>query len=345
MNLSKGAERQSGHPKHRRSGRLQIPTVLTLTVFILTLLGFSGCAGLKGKYYFDKGAYTRAASQFKQALQDRPRDATMNFYMGRSLLALDRPVKALPHLKAAAASYPRKAAYYFWLGVAYWANMDFDQERDSYLAALSIDPAHVQSHVYLGHNLMDRNAWSQALAQYDLALKTKPDLAEALYNRGLALQRLGRRQDEKAAWKAYLKIYHGSGSWAARAVEHLNATGDFSYRMWRMGAMKLSIPSIGFKPGTSELTPAGVDAVSHIRRVLAGHKALDLHVIAYVEKNSQLAQTRARKVKQSILKNVSAINPARIKVSWFNIPEEISIEGKNVNLSDSVKLIAIQRRK
>jgi tetratricopeptide (TPR) repeat protein len=61
---------------------------------------------------------------------------------------------------------------------------------------------------------------SQALASADAALRIDPRLPEARFNRALILERMERRDDGAAAWRAYLEI-DGTSPWAGEAQEHL----------------------------------------------------------------------------------------------------------------------------
>lgn len=62
---------------------------------------------------------------------------------------------------------------------------------------------------------------SRALAAANRAIALNPALAEAHFNRALAMQRLGMSADARAAWQQYLAIDSTSG-WADEARAHLN---------------------------------------------------------------------------------------------------------------------------
>jgi cellulose synthase operon protein C len=66
----------------------------------------------------------------------------------------------------------------------------------------------------------DRDDAVRALDAVDRALRLRPDLPEALFNRGLILEYLGLTSDAQQAWEAYLKVDSASG-WADEAREHL----------------------------------------------------------------------------------------------------------------------------
>lgn len=319
-----------------------LATGLALILMIFWLAAQDVYAGNKGAELFKNGHYAAAARYFEAALHDRPDNAQLQFYLGRCLLILKKNPQALTHLKKAVALAPRNADYRFWLGVAYWANLDFDQERLSYLEALKLDPHLLQARVYLGHNAMDRNQWEMALKQYDSALAQDPGLAEALYNRALVLRQMGRKNMEKAAWRNYLRHYR-HGLWAFRAVAHLNNDGDFSYRTYLLGLRKVIVPALAFAPQGAALKPESRPTVARIADVLRKDPALGLHIVVFVKDNPPLARARAKRIKQSILETFPDIAPARLKTSWLGVPEEISSEGKTHVLDASVKLISMER--
>jgi tetratricopeptide (TPR) repeat protein len=60
----------------------------------------------------------------------------------------------------------------------------------------------------------------QALADTDRALRIDPDFPEALFNRALILERLGRREEARAAWQRYLTV-EPAGGWSQEARTHL----------------------------------------------------------------------------------------------------------------------------
>ncbi|HKB09048.1 MAG TPA: zf-HC2 domain-containing protein [Vicinamibacterales bacterium] len=60
----------------------------------------------------------------------------------------------------------------------------------------------------------------KALAVADRAVKPDPALAEALFNRALALDQLGLVEDARGAWQEYLRADADSG-WAEEARQHL----------------------------------------------------------------------------------------------------------------------------
>lgn len=111
-----------------------------------------------------------------------------------SLLAGDPPA-AIERLRAAVAERPADATA--------WSD----------LAA-----AHYELAIRLGR----ASHYPEALAAADRALKLDPRLPEALFNRALALERIGLIEDARATWQRYLEA-DGTSPWATEARRRLDA--------------------------------------------------------------------------------------------------------------------------
>jgi tetratricopeptide (TPR) repeat protein len=194
------------------------------------------------------------------------------------------------------------------------------------------------TNLYLGHNYMDRNQWKTALNQYDRVLAINPAVPDALYNRALVFRQLGRKADEKIAWISYLNRYR-YGKWALRAVEHLNGYGDFSYRIYLLRSRRIVVPAINFEPAVSTLKTESLQAIKSIGDVLSKKRALSLHVITYIKDNPNLAKSRAKVIKEYILEAFPEIEPSRLTVSWFGVPEKINSGNRVYVLNESVNII------
>ena len=76
----------------------------------------------------------------------------------------------------------------------------------SYDKALAIRPDYAEALSNRGNALQDLKRPEEALASYDKALAIRPDYAEALSNRGLALQDLKRPEEALASYDKALAI-------------------------------------------------------------------------------------------------------------------------------------------
>jgi tetratricopeptide (TPR) repeat protein len=185
---------------------------------------------------------------------------------------------------------------------------------------------------------MDRNQWKAALKQYNRVLAINPAIPDALYNRALVFRQLGKSVDETNAWKSYLNRYR-SGKWALQAAEHLNGYGDFSYRKYLLGSRRIVVSAINFEPADSIVKTESLQAIESIGDVLTKTRALSLHLIAYVKDNPNLAKSRAKAIKKYILETFPEIEPSRLTVSWFGVPERIDSGNKTYALNESVNII------
>ncbi len=311
---------------------------LFLLLLISVLMPYSAPAQLDGIELFKQEKYGQAIRFFSTQLKAQPDNPAINFYLGRSLLALKKVDKAVGYLEKAAQRAPDNPDYRFWLGVGYWADMEFEKERQSYLEALKLDPGHLQANLYLGHNFMDQNQWKAALNQYDRVLAVDPAVPDALYNRALVFRQLGRISDEKKAWHSYLRRYR-RGQYALQAVDYLNGYGDFSYRIYLLRSRRIVVPAIHFEPAGSTIKAESLPAVETIGGILTRNRALSVHVIAYVKGSAELAKYRAKAIKKALLKAFPGIKPSRIMTSWFGVPEKIDLRNEAYMLDESVNVI------
>jgi len=252
------------------------------------------------KEYLKKKEYKQGLIRARRDLEKDPKEPANHYFAGRFLLALDRPEEALAYLKRAVSLAPEVADYHFWLGIAYWAVRDFDQERLQYIEALRIDSSHILARLYLGHNYLDAGEWKKALAMYDRVLQMKELHPEALYNRAMALRGLGRIEEEIKAWRKFLRHYP-KGKWALRAAEKLNERGDFSFRNHLIGRKRVTLPRVEFEADSDRLTSRGKIPLKMLGRILAQDKGFGLHVIVYSYGNAELARKRALRIKKYIL--------------------------------------------
>ncbi len=62
-------------------------------------------------------------------------------------------------------------------------------------------PEEYDSRFALGRALLATNKFEQAIAELQIAVTLRPEIAEGYFQLGLALQRFGRRDDAKVAFK------------------------------------------------------------------------------------------------------------------------------------------------
>ena len=316
-----------------------------MMLFALGLLAVvGGCVTIplkSGSYYLEKKEYAEGIEFQRQWLAEHPDDAGAYYYLGRYYLAMEKPDQALPYIKRAVELDPEDADYLFWLGVNHWALMEYDQERAAYQRAVAADPDHISAHLYLGHGYVDDKDWTRALAQYDTVLRLDPYNPEALYNRALALNGLGKTDDEEAALKRFLEDYP-DGSLAMRAAARLNQLGDFTYRNHIIGARNVTLRGMTFKKWSGELDLDSKESLHVIEAMLHENKTLVLHVVAYKKGDLAGARKMALAVRDYILEG-RRVAPGQLPTSWFDTAEEVEEGGERYSLDRSVQFVTATR--
>lgn len=325
---------------------MKLPNEVTACLSILILLSlFAGCVTtnrIQGEHYIRQERYSEGESVFREKLGRDPFDITANYYLGRYLLALDRPREAVRYLKEAAELDYYNADYYYWLGNCYHALRNVRAERQNYQRALELDPGHLYARLDLGHSYLENRNWKKALTSYEKVLKHYPEQPQALYNRGLVLNKLKQSTAEIEAWKAYLAIYP-NGKWAIRAVDHLNAQGDFSYRNYSIGNRRIPLAHIGFSGNTGRLTPASKQSLNEIGSVLSINRKIHLRITAHEKGSKKLARHRANRVRDYLINGHPVIDPKRIDVSAKAGPERIKAGRRVFPLRSSIKIVTLKK--
>jgi tetratricopeptide (TPR) repeat protein len=338
------------HQKFFRRARRWAPGALICCGVILWCALAGGSTG-SGERLIEQGRYRAAQEALAQELKQAPDEAHLHYLMGRSLLAQNRPAEAMASLDQALALDPHQAAYHFWQGVAHWALVEFDRELESYHKALALDPDYLPAHVYAGHNYLDRGAWDRALEHYQQVLVKAPDNPETLYNAGIAYQNLGRTAEANRSWRHLVRA-EPRGVTAVKAVGHLNDNGDFSYRVFLIERRWLVLPGVTFEPETALLAPEGRRALRRLGEACTTTTATDsvLHILSYVAGDAGLAHRRAASIRDRLLSTFPGFSPQRLRISWFDVAEDIACGQKTCRLPESVRFFteagdaAAQRR-
>ncbi|BCO08727.1 hypothetical protein GF1_11030 [Desulfolithobacter dissulfuricans] len=307
----------------------------------LMLVVLSGCVGvdvgsnLKGYRYLSSGDYDGGAERFRQIVQEKPDSAQANYFLGRFLLAQKKAAEALPYFEKAVQLLPDRVEYRFWLGVTLGELGRSDQERAQYEQTLALDENYVPAYIYLGHNLLKSRKYEEALVSYTRALELAPTSQTALYNRALIMHILDRTPEEKIAWLIYLKRYP-SGALALRATDHLNRLGDFSYRNYQLGARRITLRKIYFRPFTAELRRNSFSSLDLVGEIVRNLEKPTLQIVVYQKNNIELARARAISIKKYLLEKFPELL-GRVRISWFDVEETFTVKGEKVRTGESVR--------
>lgn len=328
----------------------------SVTMLLGMALYLSGCASLgdlgsslkynmQGEYYLQKQDFEQGSKTFGQAVKMDENNPEAHYYYGRFLLAEDDARKALPHLQQATVLNPGKSAYHFWLGVAYGESGQASQERNSYTKALELDPDNIQALTYLGNNLLRAKKYQEALHYYRMALHLSHANPQALYNRAVALRKLGRVQEEKTALLDYLDTYP-SGSFSRRGADRLNSLGDYSYRNHRLGFRTLTLADIAFIPSSDKLTDSSYPSLDLVGTTVANMPRGTLNIIVFYQNNNNLARKRAIRIRDHLTKKHPDLEKnKRIRMSWFGTAEKRVVAKKNLHLNESVQFFLTDFKK
>lgn len=313
---------------------------LSLLCLVFLLNGCSAGQTMKNSYqgnrYLENKDYRQGELTFRKAVAENPNDPLANYYLGRFLLAQNKPEQALPYMKIAVSLDRNNADYLFWQGLAQGELGDSKMERESYRKALKINEKHVQALTYLGHNQFKAKEYKAALATYNKVLEIWPNSPSALYNRALLARILNHTPEEKAGWLAYLNRYP-SGDFAIKATGYLNQLGDFSYQNHDLGGRTTSLTKIWFLPFSDKLAPVSSRSLNVVGATATNMRNSKLQVVVFQQNNKDLAKARAIGIRQYLLGKFPGLTPERIGISWFDEPEEFEIQGKKIKNPESVR--------
>lgn len=310
--------------------RLIIVGVLAMTM--------AGCTGVTGQYYLGMKKYGQGQGKFEQAVAENPNNAMAQYYLGRMLLAQDKPEAALSHLQKAVKLEPADDEYHFWLGINYWSVMDYKNERKQYLKAIELNPRSTYAYLYLGHNYLDKREWKKAYDQYQFVLRKDKYDPEALYNTAVALHGVKQYKREHTALLKYLK-YYPDGHVAIKAVTSLNSLGDYSWRNFYIGKRQITFIAVQFERDTAKIKTETTASLKLLGAMLKNSPKLTVDLVVHVKGNASLAKARAIAVRNYIVTYVPSVEKKQLPISWFGQAERVGSGKKAQNLSESVRFI------
>jgi len=131
--------------------------------------------------YLFAGRYDRALTEFEQAAPLAPPDHNLLVDWGLALDGLNRMDEALAKLRQAAAMDPT-AHVYTQIAEVYAKRTYWADAMDALATAEKLDPGFAPTYVYRGNIYFNTGQYALATAEYQRALKIRPDNQEALEN-------------------------------------------------------------------------------------------------------------------------------------------------------------------
>ncbi|MDW7773493.1 MAG: tetratricopeptide repeat protein [Desulfobulbaceae bacterium] len=283
-----------------------------------------------GDYSSDRSHIEDPAPAFSPLASENAEAAHL---MGRSLLEDGRAQQAITFFRQASLIAPQNPEYALWEGVAFGRNSDKEREQEVYKKIIRRYPRYLPARIYLGHSLLETGQLEAALAEYSRILALYPEEATALYNRALTCQLMDDRELEAAAWKEYLRL-HRNGKWAYRAVEHLNALGDFTYRSYQIGYRKIILNQDFLLAMDAAVQQREIDLLAASFAQSSGNV---LHLVVFQADDADLAGKTAMQLHNLVSGNMGGTTDKKIQISWFGNPENVySSSGMQYQLPEGV---------
>jgi tetratricopeptide (TPR) repeat protein len=169
-----------------------------------------GIAILLGDIQYSQGDAQRAIIYYRDALERDGIAAAIQGDLVYNKLGLAHEkagnlTEAARYYESAIRQNPERAEYYTNMGILL-QKKGSDLKSEEYLRrSLSLNPFNEYTHNALGSLFLNRGQYRESVFHFRRAVKLAPDLCEAYYNLGTALDRFD-PQTGTSAWKEYLKV-------------------------------------------------------------------------------------------------------------------------------------------
>jgi tetratricopeptide (TPR) repeat protein len=185
---------------------------------------------LLGKGYFYLREDDKASAAYDRAIELAPKEAEYHFMKGVLLNYQEKPEEAAEALTAATELDPKKAAYWFELGTTYARAEKPDEATAAFERAVEADPKHGRAHLMIGVLKLQAGDEDGAMALFQKAAKADPDYVMAHYNIGQVHQTRGRHEDAIRAFKAASRLAPDDWRIRAKLVQEWQALGKTKER-------------------------------------------------------------------------------------------------------------------
>ncbi|MDA8219785.1 MAG: glycosyltransferase [Dehalococcoidales bacterium] len=133
-----------------------------------------------GREALERGDLEVAAREFARLTEQHPELAAAHTALGSTLMALERPQEAVPHLRRAAELAPNAAALHNQLGVALFQSGDAKGAETAFTRAREADPADIGAVLNLVHLHRTEDRYVEATELIKDALRIDPNNADIL---------------------------------------------------------------------------------------------------------------------------------------------------------------------
>ncbi len=147
---------------------------------------------IKGFVYKELGDTTLAKSSFQTAVEVDPENFDSYIQLGSLNAHQGNPI-ALEYFNTALELRPKSAEAFYHRGMFLQAGRKFNEALQNYRDMLEADPGNPLGYYNIGYiYLTQRLEFDTAMAYFDSTLAVRPDYVDAVYNKGLCYEEMGK---------------------------------------------------------------------------------------------------------------------------------------------------------
>ncbi len=129
--------------------------------------------------------------------------------------------RALHHLPPHATLKQDPATEHFNKGLKYSLQGKYDQAIEEFNIVLKTRPESAAAYNDLGFAWYDKNDLDKAIEYHKKALELNPDLANVYFGLGLAYEKKGEREKALKNWQEFTKRTDPKNKWHLKAMDHI----------------------------------------------------------------------------------------------------------------------------
>ncbi len=179
---------------------------------------------IKGLVHQRTGDTAKAISSFQTTVEMDPENHSAFLQLGYLMAAQDRDL-AIEYYNSASRIQPKDPRPVYNKGYYLQDQGEYDRAIETYKHLIhEVDSGYVDAYYNIGYiHLVYKDDPRKGLNWFDKALDLAPDYPEALYNRGLCYEKLGKRDSAIMDYRSALNEKEGNYRDAARKLQELGA--------------------------------------------------------------------------------------------------------------------------
>jgi tetratricopeptide (TPR) repeat protein len=150
--------------------------------------------------------YDQALAEINQALTQDPKDAETYNRRGGIYTLQGHYAQAVADFDKAIELNPKYAKAYYNRALAYYYQGKYDQAINDLTKAIELKPKDVASYNNRGLAYMQKGNYERAIDDFNVATILNPKLADAYYNKAVSCGKVGRRDEAREAYAAFVKL-------------------------------------------------------------------------------------------------------------------------------------------